>query len=354
MDVSYDMTVREMVAKYGRKVLDWKVADVAVMAEAKQQQRADGLSDTMTLTEFYVKCYKPEVSEPKNLKRNTLQQREQSLALWAKITGNPPLKEITKKTMVQFVTDARKEISRWTKEPISPATIHKHCSALRSVLDYAGPKSPKNRDAKELIPMPPEFPVVRVYLNPTAKTPTREEVQAVIKATECAEYPKLPEIAAPDWWRLAYQFLALTGVRKGDLLGIKWEYLRRWEGMWCVVIPAEVEKTGVEKVIPLSTAAQAILNEMPRGRPDDPIFVWPHSESLFWKERHKIILKAGLLRAIRGTWHAIRRFVGTLVPDAQLVLGHTSDTVTRRHYQSMTRAATALEAWGKEVEFGYG
>ena len=351
MDVSYDMTVREMVAKYGRKVLDWKVVDVAVMAEAKQQQRADGLADTMTLTEFYVKCYKPEVSEPKNLKRNTLQQREQSLALWAKITGNPHLNEITKNTMILFVSEVRKEISQWTKEPISPATAHKHCSALQSVLDYAGPKTEKNRDAKEVIPMPPAFPPIRVYLNPTAKTPTKEEVEAVVKATEVAEYPKLPEISAPQWWRCAYLFLALTGVRKGDLLGMRWGHVRQWEGMWCVVIPAEVEKTGVEKVIPLSTAAQDVLNQMPRGRPEDHIFQWPHSASTFTRQRRKIVRQARLSQFIRGTWHAMRRFVATMVQDAQLVLGHTSAAITRLHYQSMTRAASALEALGKEVEF---
>ena len=108
IDVTYGMTLREIVAKYGMDALDMKVVDVA---EAKQQKRRDGLSDVMTLTQFYEACYKPEVSDTKGLKRNTIQQRRQALGLWAKLTGDPALKEITRQHMQQFVTEVRKEIS---------------------------------------------------------------------------------------------------------------------------------------------------------------------------------------------------------------------------------------------------
>ncbi|MDO4584043.1 MAG: tyrosine-type recombinase/integrase [Planctomycetia bacterium] len=308
--------------------------------------KADGrdVVDTMTLTEFYVKCYKPDVSDAKDLADDTYRQRERALKYWVEVTGNPALCDIDKQTMINFVREMRAKTHYGI--PLSSATIKKRCAALMSILSYAGPKTEKNRDAKELIPMPPAFPPVHVYLNPTAKTPSKEEVQAVVKATEVAEYPKLPEISAPQWWRCAYLFLALTGVRKGDLLGMKWGHVRQWEGMWCVVIPAEVEKTGVEKVIPLSTVAQDVLNQMPRGRPEDHIFQWPHSASTFTRQRRKIVRQARLSQLIRGTWHAMRRFVATMVQDAQLVLGHTSAAITRLHYQSMTRAAVALEAMG--------
>ena len=202
--------------------------------------------------------------------------------------------------------------------------------------------------------MPPAWPTVRVYINTTAKIPSTEEVQAVVKATECAVYPKLPDVTPQKWWECAYRFLTCTGIRKGDLLGMRWQDVRLWEGMWCIVIPAEVEKTGVEKVIPLSTAAQAILNEMPRGRPDEPIFAWPHGTTTFTRQRRKIVRKARVSNMIRGTFHAIRRWVATMVQDAQLVLGHTSAAITRIHYQSMTRVAAALETLTKEVHFESG
>ena len=296
-----------------------------------------GLSDGMTLTDFYLKVYLPEVSKPKGIKKLTIREREVSLRYWEEITGGICLGDITKRTLCLFVEKLREKNLR-------PATIRKHCLALRAILDYAGPKTETHRDAKGLIPMVPAFPTVRIFYEVTARTPSREETQALIRAAKAAEFPKLPDISAPKWWECAYKMLLLTGMRKGDLLGLKWKHIQKLEGMTAFVIPPEVEKTGVEKVIPISTEAQEVLNEMPRGRNDDFIFQFPHSTTTFHRTRKRIIRQARLVREDRGTFHAIRRFVATVVQDAQLVLGHTTAAVTRMHYQSMRRAAEALEA----------
>ncbi|MDO4571108.1 MAG: tyrosine-type recombinase/integrase [Planctomycetia bacterium] len=351
MDIAYDMTLRDIVEKHGIDALDLKVADVAVLAEARRRRRADGLQDTMTLTEFYEKAYKPEVSDAKDLKPDTLRQRKRALLLWKEFTGDPPLCDITKSTLVTFVQRAKVARSETSGEALAPATVRKHCAALQSVLDYAGPKTEKNREAKELIPMPPRFPTVRVFLNPTAKTPAPHEVAAVVKACSCAEYPKLPNISPKEWWECAYKMLALTGMRRGDLLGLRWGDIRAFRWGWAFAIPADVEKTGKEKIVPISRAAKEVLDKMPRGAPDEKIFRFEHSASTFARTRKRIVEAAGVL-SFRGTWHAMRRFVATVVQDAQLVLGHTSAAVTSRHYQSMARAAVALEELGKEVQFG--
>lgn len=308
-----------------------------------KEECADGLSDEMTLSEFYEKCYKPEVSIPKGVCRLTLHEREVSLKYWEEATESPSLAEIDSKRMGRFIV--------WLREKgVSPATIHKHCAALQAVLDHAGPKTAKNRDAKELIPMPPAFPPVKVFFNVTARTPSREEVAALVKASEAATTPKLPGIPAAKWWECAYRLLALTGMRKGDLLGLTWGDIQRFDSFTAFVIPAEREKTGQEKIIPISHAARAVLDEMPRGANDSPIFRWPHCQTTFYRQRKKIIAKAGITKPKRGTFHAIRRFVGTMVRDAQLVLGHTCEATTRKHYQSMTRAASALEELGETLE----
>lgn len=337
MSIHRNLTVKEIL----RKIPGAKNMTFAQLMEiVRRYESGDGgLSDGMTLTEFYEKVYKSEVSRPKGVKRSTLKEREVSLRYWEQITGGIRLGDITKKTLCSFVENLR-------LKNLKPATIRKHCAALRGVLDYAGPKTETHRDAKGLIPMVPAFPTVRVFYEVTARTPSREETHALVHAVSEAEFPKLPDISAPKWWECAYKLLLLTGMRKGDLLGLKWKHIQKLDDFWAFVIPPEVEKTGIEKVIPISSAARLVLDEMPRGKPDDFIFFFPHSSTTFHRERKRIIRRAGLVREDRGTWHAMRRFVATVVQEAQLVLGHTTAAITRIHYQSMKRAADALEVMG--------
>ena len=104
----------------------------------------------MTLTEFYEKAYKPEVSDAKTLAEDTYRQRERALKYWVEVTGNPPLCDIDKQTMINFVREMRAKTHYGI--PLSPATIKKHCAALMSILSYAGPKTEKTATRKSLSP----------------------------------------------------------------------------------------------------------------------------------------------------------------------------------------------------------
>ena len=83
-----------------------------------------GMSDGMTLTEFYEKVYLPEVSRPKGVKRLTLREREVSLKYWEEITGRIAIGDVTKQTLCLYVEKLR-------EKKLRPATIRKHCCALR-------------------------------------------------------------------------------------------------------------------------------------------------------------------------------------------------------------------------------
>jgi len=62
-----------------------------------------GMSDGMTLTEFYEKVYLPEVSKPKGVKRLTMREREVSLKYWEEITGGIAIGDVTKQTLCLYV-----------------------------------------------------------------------------------------------------------------------------------------------------------------------------------------------------------------------------------------------------------
>jgi integrase len=59
----------------------------------------------------------------------------------------------------------------------------------------------------------------------------------------------------------AFEFLILTGTRRGEVLGARWDEIQ--DDMW--VIPAARMKLRREHRVPLSTQAQALLGALPRG-----------------------------------------------------------------------------------------
>ena len=73
-----------------------------------------------------------------------------------------------------------------------------------------------------------------------------------------AFFAALPETAAGQCMRL----LILTGVRSNEARGAKWSEIDRQAATW--TIPADRMKSKREHRIPLTTAALAILDTMPR------------------------------------------------------------------------------------------
>lgn len=347
MDITYGMTLRDVVTKYGMDALDMKIVDVAVLAEAKQRQREDGLSPDMTLSEVYWKSYRPEVSEIKEVCKHTMQQRETALQHWINITGDPPLKEITKKTMSIFVKGMK--TVTYLGELLAPRTIKKHCMALRSILNHAGPKTPKNSDALELIPCPPPFPPIKGadWVDTTSKTPTMQEFRQIIRHTDVAQYPQLPGITPGRWWQIAYLFIYYTGLRYREVMSVRWQDIRMIRGRWSLVIRAADEKMHQERIMPLHPALLSLLEELPRLH--SQIFFWPMSYSTFRRVRRKIVV-AAMVAPKRATWHPIRRLVGTIVPEPSLVLGHRRVDTTLIHYQAVERIGTALAALPSPIE----
>lgn len=338
MTIDPKATIAKLVEEHGVAVLQMSVSVLWSLCQASEKRAACRL----TLMEFYERHYKPEVSLAKGVTLNTIECRENALKYWVEITGNPVLDAIDKSVMCRYVVALREGSE--TRKPLAPATIRKHCSAIMSVLDYAGPKSVKNRDAHDLIPTPPAFPPVHVEIDVSDKTPNMEEFEQILATvkTANADGELYDGVGKGDWWHAIYLFLYNTGLRYSDVMSLRWQDLKHRKGRWVLSIRSRAEKTHREKHIPLNTAAVAVLDAMPRTR--ETIFYWPKSERAFYSARLRLIRRVGLESITRGTFHAIRRMVGTYVDDAQLVLGHTSAAVTRLHYQSIERAGRALDA----------
>ena len=68
----------------------------------------------------------------------------------------------------------------------------------------------------------------------------------------------------------AFQLMALTGQRRGEVVGLRWSQLDMDRGTW--TIPAEVAKNGRAHEVPLSTTALDIIHGLPRFVGSDLLF----------------------------------------------------------------------------------
>lgn len=172
----------------------------------------------------------PSLSNPKHR-----QQVEATLTRFAfPKVGEKPIDTITRAELVKVVEGIGDKIE----------TAHRVAGRITAVFDYAV-------DAG-IIERHPASHLTRVLAPRKTKRPMPSippaEAGALMRAIDA--YPDLVT-------RLGLQLAALTFVRVGELLGMRWDELREDGAVW--VIPAERMKARLPHVVPLSTQARAIL-----------------------------------------------------------------------------------------------
>jgi integrase len=99
-------------------------------------------------------------------------------------------------------------------------------------------------------------PIVRGMARRTAEQRERDRV---LTDNELRAVWKAAEAFAPPWGQFV-RFLLLTAARRTEVADMKWSELSN--GNW--TIPKERSKTNTETTLPLSAAAKAVLDELPR------------------------------------------------------------------------------------------
>jgi integrase len=167
-----------------------------------------------------------------------------------------------------------------------------------------------------------------------------DELRALWRATETHRSP----------CHSLVQFLLLTGCRRSEALGMTWRELVN--GDW--LLPASRNKTKVELVRPLSRAAKAVLNDLPRI--GDFVFTLIGRSPIGAVSAFKRTLEEASGVTNRWTLHDLRRTARSLmsragvpVDHAERCLGHViagvRGTYDRHQYQAeMLRAYEMLAA----------
>jgi integrase len=176
---------------------------------------------------------------------------------------------------------------------------------------------------------------------------TDDELVKVMIAAEKIGYPYGP----------AFRLLALTGARREEIGGLKWSEIS--ESGDAIHLEGSRTKTGVPHIIPLSTAAAAILKMVPQICGVDFVFTSGKAAISGWSKAKAELDDFAQIAPWRT--HDLRRTVatglqkiGTPLTVTEAVLGHVAGSrggvvgVYQRHTYADEKR-TALETWGARV-----
>ena len=152
------------------------------------------------------------------------------------------------------------------------------------------------------------------------------------------------------------QLLLLTGQRRGEVSGMRWSEVDFEQATW--TLPAERVKNNTLHVVPLSTAAQEILKQLPRFQNSDYVFTTTGISAISGfgklKQRLEVVLGSN---AEDWRLHDLRRTVATNMAQLgiqphiiEAVLNHKSGIVSgvaavyNRHSYD-TEKREALKKW---------
>lgn len=286
-----------------------------------------------------------------------LRNRERTVELYEGIVrrylkpniGSKRLKELS-------VADFQATINHLAKKGVGPRTIQQTRMVLSSALTRALRDELVYRNVARLVDLPKYTPK---EIHPW----TIADAQTFLRAT--ADHP----------WELGYHLLLTYGMRRGEVLGLRWQDVDLDEGIIRVrqqlqrvnseLVTGPVKTDAGRRTLPLLPHIRALVEsrlESMGTAPDHDLVLTssvgtPIDPKNFVRTFHQITDSAGLRRI---TVHQTRHTAATLLKsfgvqprDVQLILGHSNISTTEQLYQhgyidehreALQRVATALTA----------
>lgn len=211
---------------------------------------------SLTLREAYAEHY-----DRSELSQQTVVKYRHMLNAWERHTTNPSVESIDDEVMEGFRESC-------LASELAPATINGHWGDIRAVLNRLAPKAKRNPRGLGIIA---EVPWMR-RVKQARKRPKRIPLEALSKvylACKHARYPTRTGLPPADWWRLLIVLGYATGLRRRDLLSIRWDEID-WQAKALAIDPG---KTGKADWFPLTDWALAHLERA--QRPGETVFDSP-------------------------------------------------------------------------------
>ncbi len=173
-----------------------------------------------------------------------------------------------------------------------------------------------------------------------------EEIAGLHEALDAAEHQKTETPYAVA----AIRVLLYTGLRRGEVLGLRWRDVDMKKG----TIQLQDTKSGEGRTVPLPTPAAEALSNLSTGKAAEFVFRGAKEGTVVnpYKPWQRILKAAGLdnVKMIKGVdetvrLHTLRHTIGTWGATAGLsefqlmqVLGHKTTAMTRRYVQEVKEA----------------
>lgn len=194
-------------------------------------------------------------------------------------------------------------------QDVKPATRNRYRALVRAIL----------RAAEREWDWLDKAPAMRVEAEPKRRVAflTREQAEALIAAL-------------PEKYRCPVRFALLTGLRKANVFGLRWENINLERGM--AIVHADEAKAGERILVPLNAQAKAMLEAMPEPR-QGLVFNCPSRVSpSVWESACKAAgvpwLRFHDLRHTWASWHAM---AGTPMSTLMELGGWSTPSIVRKY-----------------------
>ena len=310
-----------------------------------------GADEAPTVSTFYRDYYLP-VRLADNPEPTKIQYQE-TVDLWAAITGDPPLKDISCEMLARFKTCLQRMqgLKRFTR--MSPNTVRKHLKHLQILLDKAGPPGYRNRDAAGIISIIPPWIKPPRSEDKLPRIVTPELLSQVYLATVAMEEPRLPGVKGPAWWKTLLVVAFNTQLRRRTLFEMRMDEID-W-GCCQLNLPSARFKSHRRQIVHLNEVAMKHLRGIRTDR--ELVFPWLRSPKYFDVCFHRLQVAAGVPRKDHFGLHDLRKTAASILWEdspqaAQYALGHSSMGTTLRYYVNGTSiVARALDALPQPAAF---
>jgi integrase len=243
--------------------------------------------------------------------------------------GGLQLREITRGHVKKFVSDRMAHGKTIRKKALAPATVNREFSFVRAAFYHA-------------------YDQEMVEVNPCARVELQKEDNKRERTMSTDEEGKLME-KAPAWMHPIIQVAVLAGLRRGEILALKWRetagpqdhYVDLKDG---VIHISNESKNDKARDIPITPALRPILDRLPRGIREGKRVSWLFVDSTTGKPYEAHIIADHFNRTVRRArlvdlhFHDLRRTFasrlaneGVSLPIIAALLGHGATYVTERY-----------------------